>query len=49
MPHSWAVTGCTDNREFLTGAMSLSFGSNFSGERHRDWEAVHGLHVDDTS
>src|SRR5438128_10019399 len=25
--HSWAVTGCTDNREYLTSAISLSFGS----------------------
>ena len=25
--HSSAVTGCTDSREYLTSAMSLSFGS----------------------
>src|SRR5215475_11614651 len=28
--HSWAVTGCTDNREYLTSAISLSFGSAFT-------------------
>src|SRR5262245_17163963 len=25
--HSWAVTGCTERREYLTSAISLSFGS----------------------
>src|SRR5690242_7182139 len=35
--HSGAVTGCTDNREHLTNAMSSSFGSAFTDA------SVHGL------
>ena len=46
--HSSAVTGCTDRREFLTSAMSLSFGSALiAGERHRLGQRLDRLDVDD--